>query len=275
MLHTMLQVESAYTVSTLSPTLSFFEVYVAPPTSTVGNSEQELSDAVRNLKLGAIDSAKEFKTRSLEYVLIQCARRCCIYPYLRMFKLAKKVFTDVTKILLLGQRAVLRCFLQIRKIFELTDTHYLLNKLYIDDYCVWLQSLEDHGDVVCTAMGRECNTCKRSITEDCLGLGIDEIEQNADIAVEKQIKINNLQSEAEGGRNIPENSLLDNLSMMKDEGEEESSSSGDESDEESHTDSDNVLCGKGSNLNSSVNGRILVEIVGESSSHDDNAEKKL
>jgi SHQ1 protein len=51
----------------------------------------------------------------------------------RYLKFTRKVFTDVCKVLLLGKRCVLQCLLQIRSIFEHTDSHYLLNKLFLGD----------------------------------------------------------------------------------------------------------------------------------------------
>ena len=58
----------------------------------------------------------------------------------RYLKFTRKVFTDVCKVLLLGKRCVLQCLLKIRSIFEHTDSHYLLNKLFLGDYvwyCLW------------------------------------------------------------------------------------------------------------------------------------------
>lgn len=172
-------------MATLSPTLSFFEVYVStslpPPPPPV--SSNLLSTAVQNMTLSSHSECSSASSSPrlplpLQHVLVQSGRRCLIYPYLRLFKLAKKIYTDVTKILLLGQRAVLRCLLQIKKIFERTDTHYLLNKLYVDDYCIWLQSLGGgYGDEVLSALGREYNTVKRAVTKESLGLNLVEIEK--------------------------------------------------------------------------------------------------
>ena len=47
---------------------------------------------------------------------------------------------DVERILRLGQRCVLRALLATREIFAKSESKYLLNRLWIDDYCVWLQT---------------------------------------------------------------------------------------------------------------------------------------
>jgi SHQ1 protein len=54
--------------------------------------------------------------------------------HFRYLKFTRKVFTDVCKVLLLGKRCVLQCLLKMRSIFEHTDSHYLLNKLFLGDY---------------------------------------------------------------------------------------------------------------------------------------------
>ena len=55
-------------------------------------------------------------------------RRSLIYPYLRVWKLSRKVLADVAKLLLLGRKPVLKALLRVRRIFERTSTHYLLNR---------------------------------------------------------------------------------------------------------------------------------------------------
>ena len=71
---------------------------------------------------------------SLKDVMSASSRRGLIYPYLRMWKLVKQVLVDVTKILLLGEKCVLKCLLQMRAVLEHTDTHYMLNKVLLVFY---------------------------------------------------------------------------------------------------------------------------------------------
>jgi len=113
--------ESAWTVSVLSPMLSWLECY-------------NLQDVM----------AKE---EPIMEVICYSVRRSLIYPYIRNFDFAVNVILeDVIQILLDGKRTVLRCLLQIRWILEHTtsDTyHYLLNTIFVDDYCVWMQFLAE------------------------------------------------------------------------------------------------------------------------------------
>ena len=157
-----------------------------------------------------------------------------------MFSLIKKIYTDVTKILLLGQRAVLRCLLQTKKIFEATDTHYLLNKLYLDDYCVWLQSLGARGDELCTALGREYNAAKRDVTKESLGLNLVELEKRLEEGVDDEVEESNKEEEINSGPVESINARHPGITVLEssdeDESSEEESSEDEDSDDEDSDD---------------------------------------
>ncbi|KAG5182518.1 SHQ1 protein-domain-containing protein [Tribonema minus] len=136
-------VESAWTIATLSATLSWFEVW--------GSNAQE---AVWG------SNAQEAVAAS--------ARRSLCYPYLRHWQLTRACLGDVAAALRGGRRAALRCLLRIHATLARSEFHYLHNKphyrhnkmrarrrpefrylhnevraraLYVSDYCVWLQML--------------------------------------------------------------------------------------------------------------------------------------
>lgn len=50
-----------------------------------------------------------------------------------------KVIDDVKKIFYLGKRAIIRYLCRIKKIFDLSETKHYLSRLYIEDYCIWIQ----------------------------------------------------------------------------------------------------------------------------------------
>lgn len=116
-------VESSWTVAILSPTLSWFDAYDA--TATGDGTEAAIH----------VDTPSD--------VLLWCIRRSLVYPYLRSYNLGVVVACDAISILQAGRRVVLRCLLQLRKIFQSSTGHYLLNKLYIDPIIFWVQWLED------------------------------------------------------------------------------------------------------------------------------------
>lgn len=92
---------------------------------------------------------------------------------MRVWPLAQRLLTDVTKILILGKRCVVRCLCRVRDIFEHTDTHYILNKLYLDDYCVWIQSCTNDE---LHALGLQLKEYKKTLTKADVQLSLVEYE---------------------------------------------------------------------------------------------------
>ncbi|XP_067024259.1 protein SHQ1 homolog isoform X2 [Acropora muricata] len=76
---------------------------------------------------------------SVKDVLISCARRTLAYPLYRHWSLVAAVLQDTKEIFALGRRQILKCLLEIHALFLEEDPWFLLNDLYITDYCVWIQ----------------------------------------------------------------------------------------------------------------------------------------
>ena len=81
---------------------------------------------------------------SLHQSIVQSYTRALTYPLFRNYNLAHTVFEDVITILSKGRHAVLRCFLSIYDILRKHDYYYLLNIAYLQDYCIWLQSIKEN-----------------------------------------------------------------------------------------------------------------------------------
>ncbi|TDH68074.1 hypothetical protein CCR75_007463 [Bremia lactucae] len=101
-------VESAWTVSIISPTLSWLD------------SSADLRAVVRTT-----------------------VRRMITFPFLRQYDLAIRCLQEASELLKRGKRVVLRALFALYQIFEKSETQYLLNALYLQDYCVWIQSVND------------------------------------------------------------------------------------------------------------------------------------
>ena len=84
----------------------------------------------------------------LRDVIISGTRRSLTFPLYRYWDLSIKLWEDVVTLLKLGKRALIRCFLEIERIFETDDFGYYHNRLYIQDYCLWLQSDQVHNRVL-------------------------------------------------------------------------------------------------------------------------------
>jgi len=71
---------------------------------------------------------------------VACVRRSLCYPLFRHWGLAMGLLADVARILELGRNAVLRALIECRCVLQRTVEYgYLLNKAWIDDYCMWVQ----------------------------------------------------------------------------------------------------------------------------------------
>ncbi|CAN8001361.1 unnamed protein product [Ixodes hexagonus] len=139
-------VESGWTVSKLSATLSWFEEFW-----------------------------------SLEQTVRCCVRRSLIYPLHRHWALSRAVLGDLRQILRLGPRYVLRCLLDIHGMFNKHDSRYVLNDLYVTDYAVWIQSVKPkvlHS--LADALKRQVKIHKEDV-----GLDLSELESGALLAVQE------------------------------------------------------------------------------------------
>ena len=162
-------VESSWTVAILSPTLSWFDAYNVA--KAVDGTEAAIP----------IDTPAD--------VLLWCIRRSLVYPYLRSYNLGAMIADDAISILQGGRRVVLRCLLQLRKIFENSTGHYLLNKLYIDPIIFWIQSIEESvlsefaGRIEKLGKDMQSNS---SVWKDRIGLNLMGIEKILNESEEEQ-----------------------------------------------------------------------------------------
>ncbi|XP_005885133.1 PREDICTED: protein SHQ1 homolog isoform X2 [Myotis brandtii] len=139
-------VESAWNIRKLSPTLCWFETWT-----------------------------------NVHEVLVSFGRRVLCYPLYRHFKLVTKACRDTIMILQLGKSAVLKCLLDIHKIFQESDQAYILNDLYISDYCVWIQKAKS------TRLAALAEALKKApLTKAQLGLEVNELEAAALLVCEEE-----------------------------------------------------------------------------------------
>nr|XP_044610554.1 protein SHQ1 homolog [Equus asinus] len=141
-----IKVESAWNIRKLSPTLCWFETWT-----------------------------------NVHEILVSFGRRVLCYPLYRHFKLVMKAHRDTVKILQLGESAVLKCLLDIHKIFQENDPAYILNDLYISDYCVWIQKAKSKKLAALAEALKEV-----SVTKAQLGLELEELEAAARLVQEEE-----------------------------------------------------------------------------------------
>lgn len=103
---------------------------------------------------------------SMREVLVDCYRRCMTYSLYKSLKVCGHVQQVLTKYL---SRSYIRVILEdIHKLLEKSEPRYLLNKIFIDDYLLYVYSLsaeEAFGEFIAEIE-------KITINEDDLDLGI-------------------------------------------------------------------------------------------------------
>ncbi|KAM6927889.1 protein SHQ1 homolog [Xenentodon cancila] len=130
---------------------------------------------------------------SLQEVLVSFGRRALCYPLYRHFALVTSAVRDTTKILQSGKACVLKCLLDIHKVFRENDPAYILNDLYVTDYCVWIQRVKSKKVTELAAALQ-----KASLQKKDLKLELDELENAATIVVAEEQRISSSAAESSG-----------------------------------------------------------------------------
>ncbi|KAJ2444043.1 hypothetical protein IWW46_002221 [Coemansia sp. RSA 2440] len=91
--------------------------------------------------IGAVSSTlsnlEQFST--LRETCVASYRRGLAYTLYRHWDLCERAMDDVRVICQNGRRAILKVFLDLKRVFDEHDVYYVYSKLFLDDYCVWLQ----------------------------------------------------------------------------------------------------------------------------------------
>lgn len=157
-------VESAWTVSILSCSLSWLDVPMLPDDFALSSDSSSCQPFV------------------LE-VLCASLRRTLIYPYLRNFDLGLHCWNEVHRIVRNGRRCILRCLLQLRNILDKSECHYLGNKLFVDPYLAWLQQPRSVTDLDLKVVETQLRSILSSrggvLSKDLLGLDLARIEDES------------------------------------------------------------------------------------------------
>uniref|UniRef100_A0A8C3JPX1 Protein SHQ1 homolog n=1 Tax=Calidris pygmaea TaxID=425635 RepID=A0A8C3JPX1_9CHAR len=118
---------------------------------------------------------------SVHDVLVSFGRRVLCYPLHRHFGLVTRAFNDTVMILQLGKAAVLKCLLDIHKIFRENDPAYILNDLFITDYCIWIQKAKSKK---LAALSESLQ--KSTLAKSHVGFELEELEAAAVLVQEEE-----------------------------------------------------------------------------------------
>jgi protein SHQ1 len=133
-------VESAWTICKISSTLSWLEVF----RGSVGE------------------------------VVYCIVRRSLCYPLYRHWQLVQCVLHDTVQLFQLGRRKLLQCLLAVRGILNSAEPYYIMNNLYISDYCVWIQKASAKQ---IQNLALELNQVQ--VEKSSIGWELEELEQAA------------------------------------------------------------------------------------------------
>lgn len=159
-----------------------------------------------------------------------CIRRSLCYPLYRKWNLSILVLSDVRKVFENGCICLLTCLLDIYNLFNSSEPRYVLNQLYIKDYCIWIQQLKStHFDTVIKLFD------ENQIDKGHIQLELEELEMAAmsvaedmaDCEHEQRVESNNIESR------LQKLQLSSSESSLDSDDDEESDDDDDDDDDES------------------------------------------
>ncbi|XP_076124612.1 protein SHQ1 homolog isoform X2 [Alosa pseudoharengus] len=162
---------------------------------------------------------------SLQDVLVSFGRRVVSYPLYRHFSLVTAAVRDAARIFQAGKACVLKCLLDVHKIFRENDPAYILNDLYITDYCVWIQKVKSKHVSSLTEPLQKATLKKKD-----LGLDLEELEAAAALVEEEEEEED--EEEEEGSSSGEESGSSESSDSSSDSSS--SSSSEDSDDRQTH-----------------------------------------
>uniref|UniRef100_A0A1I8BS55 Protein SHQ1 homolog n=1 Tax=Meloidogyne hapla TaxID=6305 RepID=A0A1I8BS55_MELHA len=144
-------VESGWTISKLSPSLTFLVKW--------SNMQEAMSSTIRH---------------------------SLVLPMIRNWELSLKVLQDVQTIIENGCSSILHVLLTTRRIFNRSgEFRYLLNQLFIDDLCLWIQSIDE--ELILNLNKEFKNVLIKINKSDILELDLEFIEAQAKLQILKPV----------------------------------------------------------------------------------------
>ncbi|KAI9143501.1 SHQ1 protein-domain-containing protein [Paraphysoderma sedebokerense] len=128
-------------------------------------------------KLSACLSALDAPS-TINDAVVTSYRRSLSYPLYRSFSLAEQLHKDVTFILLLGSKAILKALLSIYDILSKDELRWILNKVWVEDMVSWVSSWGKKEKKRCQIIAEELRMV--TVQKSDLQLGLVELERLAD-----------------------------------------------------------------------------------------------
>ncbi|KAG0705046.1 SHQ1 protein-domain-containing protein [Suillus ampliporus] len=113
-----------------------------------------------------------FTDHDLASALTPSYRRSFAFPLYRSFAMADACRKDVAAILAKGRRMVTRYLLEMKHILDHHEVYYVYNKIWVDDFCVWIQASASDEIMLDIAQRLKAST----ITKPMIGWNIENLE---------------------------------------------------------------------------------------------------
>jgi len=126
-------------------TILFSYCYDLRTTQHEPTTESAWTIAILTPCMSALDVSKSSHPDDLPAVMARSYRRALSFPLYRNWLLCERLHKDVANILASGRRGVTRALLEVKRILEHSDVYYVYSKIWMEDYCVWVQTGARYG----------------------------------------------------------------------------------------------------------------------------------
>ncbi|KAF7303612.1 CS domain-containing protein [Mycena indigotica] len=123
----------------------------------------------------SIEPTSEITPMDLLATFVQSYRRTLAFPLHRSFILAEACRNDTARLLVTGKRAILRVLLRMKDILAHHEVYYVYNKIWVEDFCVWVQSTA--SDDVLRSLGTVLLSPGFRIPRGAIGWDLEDLEE--------------------------------------------------------------------------------------------------
>ncbi|KAG2061662.1 SHQ1-domain-containing protein [Suillus hirtellus] len=116
-----------------------------------------------------------FTDHDLASALVPSYRRSLAFPLYRSFAMADACRNDVAAVLAKGRRMVTRYLLEMKHVLDHHEVYYVYNKIWVDDFCVWIQA--SASDEIILDIAQQLKVL--AITKSMIGWNIENLEDAA------------------------------------------------------------------------------------------------
>ncbi|KAL4077345.1 SHQ1 protein-domain-containing protein [Scleroderma yunnanense] len=156
--------ESAWTICNL---IAAFSALDPPPYSSVA-------------RCGATDF--DSTDTELTSTLVTSYRRCLTFPLYRSYLLAERCRKDVAATFSRGKRLITKYLLAIKNILEHHDVYYIYSKIWVEDFCVWVQV--GASDIILRQIGDKLDAT--TVPKSMMGWDLERLEETTRLVADRE-----------------------------------------------------------------------------------------